>query len=367
VKLLRRRKFVIPAIAGIVALIGAGVAYGFFTTSGSGTGSAAIGDASPLTVAVGTPTGGSLYPASFTDGDRVVDTVDFTVTNPGSGNVNLGTVVAGVTPGWTFTDGAGDPACTAADFSINGQAVGAPAITTGSGVTLNGSSDAPNNVYKGSFTIQMVDNGANQDSCQSGSVPLTVTTGTPNLLNDIAYFTDTISPAPFTRSLTPIVSPPVDESVSAGPSVTVAINDATGTTYVDSGFYINLGTLGSLSGYTIQGTGSQFGTNLYFNTNPPSNDFFNWAANMYTNVPGNTSYILGPTSVSGTITVTGSSGNFVSPTNTTCSVSPVTLADLKAGDCSGITLSTPVAVWVGDTLGSGDGTLSTTFTSVTAS
>ena len=34
VKLLRRKKFVIPAIVGIVALIGAGVAYGFFTTSG---------------------------------------------------------------------------------------------------------------------------------------------------------------------------------------------------------------------------------------------------------------------------------------------------------------------------------------------
>ena len=59
-KLLRSKKFVIPAIVGIVALIGAGVAYGFFTANGSGTGSAPIGDAAAPTVTVGTPLGASL-------------------------------------------------------------------------------------------------------------------------------------------------------------------------------------------------------------------------------------------------------------------------------------------------------------------
>ena len=47
-KLLRRKKFVIPAIAGIAALVGAGVAFGYFTTHGSGTGSATAGTPSSL-------------------------------------------------------------------------------------------------------------------------------------------------------------------------------------------------------------------------------------------------------------------------------------------------------------------------------
>ncbi len=49
-RLLRRKKFVIPAIVGILGLIGAGVAYGFFTSQGSGNGSAQVGTASPLVI-----------------------------------------------------------------------------------------------------------------------------------------------------------------------------------------------------------------------------------------------------------------------------------------------------------------------------
>jgi len=362
VKLLRRKKFVIPAIAGIVALIGAGVAYGFFTTSGSGTGSAAIGDASPLTVVVGTPTGGSLYPTSFTDGNRVVDTVGYTVTNPSDGNVNLGTVVAGVTPGWSFTDAAGDPACTAADFSINGQAVGAPAIITGSGVTLNGKTDAPANVSTGSFTIQMVDNGANQDSCQSGSVPLTVTTGTPNLVSSIDYFTVTPASGTWTRSSTPFASdPPDSQSVGAGGAVTLGI--AATSSYADNGFYIPLGTLGTLNGYTIQGTGSTFGDNLYLGYGSgTSTDFFTWNADGTTAGVGATKYGFGPTSVSGTVTVTGSS-LFYMNNAPGCTGTSVSLTSLKGGAC-GLSSSTPVALWVG--INTSSTAVSTIITSVQA-
>jgi hypothetical protein len=99
--------------------------------------------------------------------------VSYTVTNPGEGNVGLTSVLIEVSPGFDYTVGT-DPACTAADFSINGQAVGTPAVAALSG-TLSPKSDAPANAYTGSFTIQMIDNGLNQDSCASGSVPLTVT------------------------------------------------------------------------------------------------------------------------------------------------------------------------------------------------
>ena len=48
-------------------------------------------------------------------------------------------------------------------------------------VTLSSASDFPANSYTGNFTIQMVDNGLNQDSCESGSVPLTVSVSTTDL------------------------------------------------------------------------------------------------------------------------------------------------------------------------------------------
>ena len=108
-KLLRSKKFVIPAIAGIVALIGAGVAYGFFTANGSGTGSAPIGDAAAPTVTVGTPLGAFLFPTAIGDPNAVVDIVPYTVTNTGDGNLNFNTVTFEVTPTFDYTDPAGDP------------------------------------------------------------------------------------------------------------------------------------------------------------------------------------------------------------------------------------------------------------------
>jgi hypothetical protein len=355
------KKMLVVGVAVAVLLGVGGAAFAYFTVGGTGTGTAPIGDASALTVSVVSPTV-SLFPTSFTDGNKVVDTVTYTVTNGGEGNVSLGTVVAGVTPGWSYTDAAKDPACTAADFSINGQAVGAPAITTGSSVTLNGGSDGPNNVYTGSFTIQMVDNGLNQDSCQSGSVPLTVTVGTTNLLSDIDYYTTTSPVGTFSRSLTPIVTPPVTDTVSSG-DVTLSIAATTPGTYVDNGFYIELGTLGSLHGYTITGTGANtFGDNLWFGTNPPSGDFFEWNADGTIGASyGVTTYGLGPTSSGGTVTVNGSSTFFM--VNGSCKGTSPTLASL-VGTC-GLTASTPVAIWVGITSPSG-AAMSATITSVQA-
>ena len=301
------KKVLVVGVAVAVALGVGGAAFAYFTTTGSGTGNAAIGDASPLTVTLGPITGGALFPTIVTDGNAIVDTVPYTVTNPGEGNVNLGTVVMEVTPGFDYVDGTGDPACTAADFSINGQTVGTPATLTGLNKTLNGVSDAPNNAYSGSFTIEMVENGANQDSCQSGSVPLTVTVNTPvptaNLLSSIAWYTLTQPGGTWTRYASPTSLGVDAQSVGVGGAVTLSITGA--TAYSDNGFYMVLGTLGSLNGYTITGTGSSFGDNLYFGTN--SGEFFLWNAGGTTAGLGVTAYGLGPTSVGGTVTVTGSS------------------------------------------------------------
>jgi hypothetical protein len=291
--------------------------------------------------------------------NAVVDTVPYTVTNTGEGDVNLSSVTIEVTPGFSYVDGAGDPACTAADFSINGQAVGTPAVAAPD-VTLNGVSDAPANVYSGSFKIQMVENGANQDSCEGQSVPLTVTVVNDNLLSSIAYYVINQGGNPWVRSTLPFTVGVASQSVSSG-GVTLSITGHTG--YADDGFYLPLGTLGNLSGYTITGTGSQFGTNLYFGYGSATGtDFFTWSGNTYAGF-GSTIQGLGPTSVGGIDTVNGSSTFYM--VNGSCSGTSPTLTQLKAGTCSGITASTPVAMWVGITPPS-DAAMSTTFTSVTS-
>jgi hypothetical protein len=360
-RFMSKKLLVVGVAVALVIGIG-GAAFAYFTTTGSGTGSAATGDASPLTVALGTLTGNPLFPTIVADGNAVVDTVPYTVTNGGEGDVNLSTVVMEVTPGFSYVDPAGDPACTAADFSINGQLPGTPATLTGLNKTLNAASDSPNNAYSGSFTIQMVENGANQDSCQSGSVPLTVTanpTTNPNLIGGIAYYTINQGGNPWVRSTIPFSVGVASQSASSG-NVTLSI--ASGTQYADNGFYMVLGTLGSLNGYTIQGTGDGFGTNLYFGYGtPPTPDFFTWTGNTYAGF-GSTVQGLGPTSSGGTITVTGSSSYYI--VNGTCSGDTETLTALKGGAC-GMTSSTPVAMWVGITSPSG-APLSTTITSVTA-
>lgn len=355
----KRRMAVIGLTVGLIA--GAsGLAVAYFTSGGSGTGSAPIGSASPLTVTVGEPSGGSLYPTSFTDGNAVVDNVGYTVTNAGEGNVNFSTLIAEVTPGFTYTDAGGDPACTAADFSINGQPVGTPATVTGLNVTLNGVTDSPNNTYSNSFTIQMVDNGANQDSCEGGSVPLTVIANPANLLSSIDYYTINQGGNPWVRSTTPFSVGVASQSVGVGGAVTLSI--ASGVGYADDGFYMALGTLGNMNGYTIQGTGSNFGTNLYLGYGSGTgSDFFTWTGNTYAGL-GTTIDSLGPTSAGGTDKVTGSSTFYV--VNGTCSGDNETLTALQGGAC-GFTSSTPVAVWVGITSPTGSA-LSTTITSITA-
>jgi hypothetical protein len=161
------------------------------------------------------------------------------------------------------------------------------------------------------------------------------------------------------RSTSPIASTAVvsggnaTQSISGG-DVNLAISGNTG--YADNGFYVPLGTLASLatSGYTVTGTGSDFGTNLYLDVNN-NGEFFGWTANSLSSITPD-AFGLGPTSVAGTLTVTGSS-NFLY----VCATSPTTLNQLVGGACAGISGATQVAVWVGIT--STGAALSTTITS----
>lgn len=195
-----------------------------------------------------------------------------------------------------------------------------------------------------------------------------------NLLKNVAYYTVNNNQSTFCRWAKPQASvaltPTGTASQKAGGSVSLSITGATG--YADNGFYEPLGTLGSLTGYTVAGSGSQFSTNLWFDTSTSNDtstngDFFSWSGGCLSGSGGDTSG-LGPSSVA-----TANGGQSVTVTsastfNLTCSgtYGPVSLAQLSAGYCSGIDATTPVAVWVGITAASG-GSLSTKITSFATS
>ena len=163
-----RRRFIAVALSAVIIAGAAGTAAAFFTSSGTGTGSATIASASAFDVVVSTPTGGPLAPGPLATAPT--DNVAYTVTNPGSAAspAQLTTITIEVSPGFSYVDGNNDPACTASDFSINGLPVGTAGVYTVSDLLPIGGT------FSSSFNIQMIDNGANQDSCEGGSVPLTV-------------------------------------------------------------------------------------------------------------------------------------------------------------------------------------------------
>ncbi|MEO9180644.1 MAG: hypothetical protein ABI298_03230 [Acidimicrobiales bacterium] len=172
----KRRMAVVGLTVGLVAGAG-GLAFAFFTASGSGTGSGAVGSAGAFTITSASPSG-YLYPDTA-GSNKNVESTDYTVTNSDGGNEVLSQVtisVAGSDGGtWSYTDPANDPACTAADFSIDGATPGTSVVDTSQAGTYSGGQS-----QTGSYTLEMIDNGQNQDSCQGLTVPIYFTTGFPS-------------------------------------------------------------------------------------------------------------------------------------------------------------------------------------------
>lgn len=125
-----------------------------------------VGSPTLFGVSVGPLTGGALYPSPLAGPNTVVDTVQVTVTNNGQGSQFVHQITYQVTPGWKQTL-AGHPDCDAGDFSIDGKAVGtADTVTEGTDLP-------PGGHITRSFTVQLVENDANQDACQNAPVGLT--------------------------------------------------------------------------------------------------------------------------------------------------------------------------------------------------
>lgn len=151
---LTKKSKAVVAGAALVGLAGSGTAYAYWTTSGSGTGSATTGTSSTFVVTTDAATGGLLTPGGPTD------TVAFHVTNNNTGVQHLSAVsviVAGAGgAAWTAVAN-----CSAADYTV-----GTPVFTAGdviAGATVDGT-----------VTIKMNNLGTSQDGCKLATVPLYV-------------------------------------------------------------------------------------------------------------------------------------------------------------------------------------------------
>ena len=148
----KRRGLSVLTTALLVVVVGS--AYAFFTSSGTGTGTASVGSSSAVTLHA-TVTG-SLYPGSSSP-------VTFTVDNPSSGKQRVGTIsLQSITPDASHSECStvitgGNPDFTMAEIVVN--KVFGPG--TGQAVTPNGS-------------LTMNDTGVNQDACQGATLTLSL-------------------------------------------------------------------------------------------------------------------------------------------------------------------------------------------------
>ena len=154
------RKRALVALSVVAVLATAGAALAFFSSTGSGTGSASVGSSTHFTVAVSPATGGPLLPGSGTEN------LSYTVNNPGAGSQNLSSTSAAVASsgGNITTNGTPVPGCLAADFTAtNTKPTPMPQVLVGGATST-----------AGSVSVTMQDSGANQDACQGKTPDITV-------------------------------------------------------------------------------------------------------------------------------------------------------------------------------------------------
>jgi hypothetical protein len=164
------KKRLLLAVTVVAALAIAGSALAYFTTSGTGSGSGTVGTATGWTVTTSTGTG-TLYPDANIGGANI-ESIPYTVKNGGQGSENLTSVAIKIAnsdgSAWSSQTNMSDPACTAADFSVDGAAIG----TTATDAMLAGDYPAASS-ESGTVTVEMIDNTtANQDNCENVVVPL---------------------------------------------------------------------------------------------------------------------------------------------------------------------------------------------------
>lgn len=143
---LMRKRILVP-LAAIAALALAGVAYAYFTASGTGSGTASVGADSGVTIS-SVSFDSTLYPGGATN-------VRYTIANSSSNTpAQVGKVVADTSVGTNGITGL-PVGCNASDFSFGD-------VTVDTEIPAGGS-------YNGSGTLRFADSGVNQDACKGAS------------------------------------------------------------------------------------------------------------------------------------------------------------------------------------------------------
>jgi hypothetical protein len=171
-RFLTRKRFVLP-LAAVVALVVAAGAYAYFTSTGTTTGTGAVGTVastgaftvSDTTVPV------TLYPGtgSFAFAG--------TITNPSAANLGLGTVVISITAPTVASSAPAEPhACSASDFALTAGS-GSGWVLSNGGDTATYTYSANNELNNGQhvsfptgLSVSMVDGAYNQDNCEGATL-----------------------------------------------------------------------------------------------------------------------------------------------------------------------------------------------------
>jgi len=151
---LMRKRILVP-VAAIAALALAGIAFAYFTSSGTGQGTGTVGSDAGLTISnVTLPD--TLYPGGTTR-------VNFRITNNSSSTaVQVGDVIADTSAGTNGISATSLPAgCDASWFTFD-------PVTVGTSIPAGGSVDETG-------TLHFAESGTKQDACQRASPVLNLT------------------------------------------------------------------------------------------------------------------------------------------------------------------------------------------------
>lgn len=149
------KKRALAAFGCVCALVLAGGAYAYFTSNGSGTGTAKVGNGS--SVVLHATVSSNLYPGSSSP-------VSFTVDNPSSGSLRVGTI-------------------SLASVTVDAGHSGCSVVTTGANPDFSMPAVAVNRVFTPgnaqsvtpTGTLTMNETGVSQDACQGATLTLNLT------------------------------------------------------------------------------------------------------------------------------------------------------------------------------------------------
>ncbi len=166
-KLFKSKKRAAAIGAAAITLVGGSVAYGYWTASGTGTGSATAGSQVGWNVSTLAFTGTDALAPTVFDGDPFL-TGEYTITNTGGGQQLLTKAVIAID---TVTKAGGPGTCVPSDFAIGQSTSGDVDYTETFGQNIAAGNSVTRNVE-----LRLLNNATkNQNDCQGATVNLTVT------------------------------------------------------------------------------------------------------------------------------------------------------------------------------------------------